>query len=117
MSTVQPTSTLSPAAASTRGQLNGILFVALFAAVITRLASLPAIGDWASSPLIIGIGADAVYGNALHHGMPDSWAAGVNFSAHKLLRIAVAFFGLRVTACRKSRKSACRDSRCRCWSL
>ena len=29
--------------------------------------------------------------------MPDSWAAGVNFSARKLLRIAVAFFGLRVS--------------------
>ena len=29
--------------------------------------------------------------------MPASWAAGVNFSARKLLRIAVAFFGLRVS--------------------
>jgi uncharacterized integral membrane protein (TIGR00698 family) len=29
--------------------------------------------------------------------MPASWSAGVNFSARKLLRIAVAFFGLRVS--------------------
>jgi uncharacterized integral membrane protein (TIGR00698 family) len=49
------------------------------------------------SPLIIGIVAGAIYGNALRDGMPESWAAGVNFSARKLLRIAVAFFGLRVS--------------------
>ncbi|SPB18309.1 membrane protein [Caballeronia novacaledonica] len=97
MSTVQSAHTLAPAASSTRGQLNGILFVALFAAAVTRLASIPAVAGLGISPLIVGIVAGAVYGNALRHGMPDSWAAGVNFSARKLLRIAVAFFGLRVS--------------------
>ncbi|SAK64116.1 membrane protein [Caballeronia temeraria] len=97
MSTVQSAQALAPAAPSTRGQLNGILFVALFAAAVTRLASVPAIAGLGISPLIVGIVAGAIYGNALRHGMPDSWAAGVNFSARKLLRIAVAFFGLRVS--------------------
>ncbi|SAL85839.1 membrane protein [Caballeronia arvi] len=97
MSTVQSAHSLAPAASSTRGQLNGILFVALFAAAVTRLASVPAIAGLGISPLIVGIVAGAIYGNALRHGMPDSWAAGVNFSARKLLRIAVAFFGLRVS--------------------
>jgi uncharacterized integral membrane protein (TIGR00698 family) len=97
MSTVQSAPSLAPAASSTRGQLNGILFVALFAAAVTRLAALPAIAGLGISPLIVGIVAGAVYGNALRHGMPESWAAGVNFSARKLLRIAVAFFGLRVS--------------------
>ncbi|BBU27631.1 hypothetical protein BTHE68_13650 [Burkholderia sp. THE68] len=69
----------------------------MFAAAVTRLASLPAIAGLGISPLIVGIVAGAIYGNALRHGMPDSWAAGVNFSARKLLRIAVAFFGLRVS--------------------
>jgi uncharacterized integral membrane protein (TIGR00698 family) len=85
------------AAAATRGQLNGILFVALFAAAVTRIAALPAIAGLGLSPLIVGIAAGALYGNALRDGMPASWAAGVNFSARKLLRIAVAFFGLRVS--------------------
>ncbi|SAK87562.1 membrane protein [Caballeronia catudaia] len=97
MSTVQSAHSLAPAASSTRGQLNGILFVALFAAAVTRLASVPAVAGLGISPLIVGIVAGAIYGNALRHGMPDSWAAGVNFSARKLLRIAVAFFGLRVS--------------------
>ena len=82
---------------STRGQLNGVLFVALFAAAVTSIASLPAIAGLGMSPLIVGIVAGAIYGNALRDGLPESWAAGVHFSARKLLRIAVAFFGLRVS--------------------
>lgn len=96
MSTVHsPVSNASQSA--TRGQLNGILFVALFAAAVTRLSALPAIAGLGISPLIVGIIAGAIYGNALKDGMPQSWSAGVNFSARKLLRIAVAFFGLRVS--------------------
>ncbi|WP_322029913.1 YeiH family protein [Paraburkholderia sp. J76] len=90
-------SSLAHALPSTRGQLNGVLFVALFAAAVTSIASLPAIAGLGMSPLIVGIVAGAIYGNALRDGMPESWAAGVNFSARKLLRIAVAFFGLRVS--------------------
>lgn len=85
------------AAGTSHGQLNGILFVALFAAAVTRLASLPAIAGLGVSPLIVGIVAGALYGNTLRAGMPAHWATGVNFSARKLLRIAVAFFGLRVS--------------------
>jgi len=81
----------------TRGQVNGVLFVALFAAAVTRIAAIPAIAGLGLSPLIVGIVAGAIYGNVLRDGMPVSWAAGVNFSARKLLRIAVAFFGLRVS--------------------
>ncbi|MFM0419262.1 YeiH family protein [Paraburkholderia aromaticivorans] len=98
MSTAQLTAaSTSPAGLSTRGQLNGILFVALFAAAVTRIAAIPAVAGLGLSPLIVGIVAGAIYGNALRDGMPASWAAGVNFSARKLLRIAVAFFGLRVS--------------------
>src|SRR5260370_25553767 len=97
MSTAHLTASAAPAGSSTRGQLNGILFVALFAAVVTRMAWIPAIAGLGLSPLIVGIVAGAIYGNALRDGMPESWAAGVNFSARKLLRIAVAFFGLRVS--------------------
>ncbi|MDR5854613.1 YeiH family protein [Caballeronia sp. LZ062] len=95
MSTVQPAPLVS--SSSARGQLNGILFVGLFAAAVTRLSALPVIAGLGISPLIVGIVAGALYGNALKDGMPQSWAAGVNFSARKLLRIAVAFFGLRVS--------------------
>ncbi|MGF6721058.1 putative integral membrane protein (TIGR00698 family) [Paraburkholderia sp. GAS41] len=97
MTTAQLHAAPHHAASTTRGQLNGILFVALFAAAVTRIAAIPAIAGFGLSPLIVGIVAGALYGNALRDGMPASWAAGVNFSARKLLRIAVAFFGLRVS--------------------
>ncbi|AXE92582.1 YeiH family protein [Paraburkholderia terricola] len=97
MTTAHLTAATTPAGSSTRGLLNGILFVALFAAAVTHIASIPAIAGLGLSPLIVGIVAGAVYGNALRDGMPESWAAGINFSARKLLRIAVAFFGLRVS--------------------
>jgi uncharacterized integral membrane protein (TIGR00698 family) len=92
-----PSTTLAHSSSATRGQLNGVLFVALFAAAVTRIAALPAIANLGLSPLIVGIVGGAIYGNALRDGMPESWAAGINFSARKLLRIAVAFFGLRVS--------------------
>lgn len=79
------------------GPLNGVLFVALFAGAVTSVASLPAIAALGVSPLIVGILAGTLYGNLLSSGMPQSWDAGVNFSARRLLRIAVAFFGLRVS--------------------
>jgi uncharacterized integral membrane protein (TIGR00698 family) len=88
---------ITQAPSSTRGQLNGVLFVALFAAAVTQLSTLPFIAHLGLSPLIVGIFAGMIYGNALRDGMPQSWASGVNFSARKLLRIAVGFFGLRVS--------------------
>ncbi|CAM2339994.1 hypothetical protein BVIET440_10440 [Burkholderia vietnamiensis] len=72
-------SPVSHAAPTMRGQLNGVLFVALFAAAVTSLAELPTIASLGLSPLIVGIVAGALYGNALRDGMPASWAAGVNF--------------------------------------
>ena len=84
-------------AAASRGPINGVLFVALFAAAVTRLAALPAVAGYGISPLIVGIAAGTLYGNTLRDGLPAPWAAGVQFSARNLLRIAVAFFGLRVS--------------------
>ena len=55
---------------STRGRLNGILFVALFALAVTQLAAMPAIANLGISPLIVGIVAGALYGNALRDGVP-----------------------------------------------
>ncbi|WP_060483136.1 YeiH family protein [Pseudomonas sp. NBRC 111119] len=82
---------------TTRGRLNGVLFVALFALAVTQLAAMPFIAGLGISPLIVGIVAGGLYGNALREGLPASWAAGVNVSARGLLRIAVALFGLRVS--------------------
>ncbi len=80
-----------------RGAFNGLLFVALFSAAVTQVAGLPMLVRLGFSPLIVGIAAGVVYGNVVREAMPDSWSIGVQFAARRLLRIAVAFYGLRIS--------------------
>jgi len=91
------TGELEPHNPALRGLLNGLLFVALFTFAVTRVAELPVIVRLGLSPLIVGIVMGGFYGNTLHGGMPGRWENGINFAARRLLRIAVAFFGLRVS--------------------
>jgi uncharacterized integral membrane protein (TIGR00698 family) len=80
-----------------RERLSGILFVALMAAAVMQIAALPAIRNLGLSPLVVGIVCGMVYGNFLHGAVPAAWNAGVNFPARRLLRIAVAFYGLHIS--------------------
>ncbi len=96
-SSALPSPAVTQGHAHRQGHLNGLLFVGLFAAAVTRLAAMPPFTGLGISPLIVGIVAGAIYGNTLRTGMPAHWATGVNFAARRLLRIAVAFFGLRVS--------------------
>lgn len=96
-SSTLPRTAPATASAGSHGHLNGLLFVALFAAAVTQLAALRPVAALGVSPLIVGIVAGALYGNTLRAGMPAHWDIGVNFAARRLLRIAVAFFGLRVS--------------------
>ena len=80
-----------------RDKLNGILFVGLFAAAVMQLASIPAIRAMGFSPLVVGIVCGMLYGNFLRGTMPADWSAGVHFAARRLLRIAVAFYGLNIS--------------------
>lgn len=80
-----------------RDKLNGILFVALMAVAVVQLADLPFIRQFGFSPLVVGIVCGMLYGNFLRGTMPADWGAGVHFTARRLLRIAVAFYGLNIS--------------------
>ena len=80
-----------------RDKLNGVLFVGLMAAAVMQLADLPAIRQLGFSPLVVGIVCGMLYGNFLRGTMPADWGVGVNFTARRLLRIAVAFYGLNIS--------------------
>jgi len=80
-----------------RDKLNGVLFVGLLAAAVVQLADLPFIRGLGFSPLVVGIVCGMIYGNFLRGTMPADWGVGVNFTARKLLRIAVAFYGLNIS--------------------
>jgi len=84
-------------ATPSRNRLNGILFVALMAVAVVQLADLPVIHRLGFSPLVVGIVCGMLYGNFLRGTMPVEWNAGVTFSAKRLLRLAVAFYGLNIS--------------------
>lgn len=79
------------------GTLGGILFVATLAAIVTQIASLSAIKSLGISPLVLGIVTGMLVGNFNRGSIPSAWGKGINLSAKKLLRIAVAFYGLNVS--------------------
>ncbi len=80
-----------------KGTLNGTLFVAIFAAAATYISSLAPIQNLGLSPLIIGIVIGIFYANTLHNNTPKAWQTGITFSAKKILRFAIVFYGFRIT--------------------
>jgi uncharacterized integral membrane protein (TIGR00698 family) len=77
--------------------LNGILFVALFAIAAKQLASFGIFAQLGLSPLIIGIMLGMLYGNTLHSKLPVEWHEGINFSARRILRLAIILYGFSIT--------------------
>jgi len=80
-----------------RDKVNGMLFVGLLAAAVVQLAAIPGIKSLGLSPLVVGIVCGMLYGNFLRGTMPADWGVGVNWTARRLLRIAVAFYGLNIS--------------------
>lgn len=79
------------------GTLNGILFVGIFSAAATYISDLSAIKALGLSPLVIGIVMGIFYANTLHNKFPSAWESGITFSAKKILRFAIVFYGFRIT--------------------
>ena len=80
-----------------RDKVNGMLFVGLLAAAVVQLAAIPGVKALGLSPLVVGIVCGMLYGNFLRGTMPADWGKGVNWTARRLLRIAVAFYGLNIS--------------------
>ena len=80
-----------------RGTFSGILFVALVAASATWIAGLAPVKALGLSPLVVGIVIGIFYANTLHNRFPPSWESGILFSAKKILRFAIVFYGFRIT--------------------
>jgi uncharacterized integral membrane protein (TIGR00698 family) len=79
------------------GTINGIIFVAIFAAAATMIADLNAVSSLGISPLVVGIVIGIFYANTLHNKIPDAWDTGIVFSGKKILRFAIVFYGFRIT--------------------
>jgi len=79
------------------GTMSGIVFVAIFAAAATFIASLGPVKALGLSPLVIGIVLGIFYANTMHNQIPSAWETGITFSAKKILRFAIVFYGFRIT--------------------
>jgi uncharacterized integral membrane protein (TIGR00698 family) len=77
--------------------LNGILIVVLLALAAQQIANAGPVRALGLSPLVIGILVGMVYANTLRRALPKSWAPGITFSAKTLLRVAIVFYGFRLT--------------------
>ena len=80
-----------------KNTLNGILFVALFSITANYISQFPAISKLGISPLIIGIILGMFYANTLRNNLPEVWVPGIIFSTKTLLRVAIIFYGFRLT--------------------
>jgi len=79
------------------GIFMGIAFVALIAIAATLLSQTSTLKTLGISPLVVGIVIGIIFANSLHHKMPTSWESGITFSAKKILRFAIVFYGFRIT--------------------
>jgi uncharacterized integral membrane protein (TIGR00698 family) len=80
-----------------QGTISGIIFVAIFAAAATMIANISFVKALGISPLVIGIVMGIFYANTLHNHIPSAWGTGITFSAKKILRFAIVFYGFRIT--------------------
>lgn len=80
-----------------KGTINGVIFVAIFAAAATMISEFAFVKSLGISPLVIGIVIGIFYANTLHNNTPKEWSGGITFSAKKILRFAIVFYGFRIT--------------------
>lgn len=83
--------------ANRKGTINGVIFVAIFAAAATMISEFEFVKALGISPLVIGIVIGIFYANTLHNNTPKEWSGGITFSAKKILRFAIVFYGFRIT--------------------
>ncbi len=80
-----------------QGTINGVIFVAIFAAAATMIANIEVVHSFGISPLVVGIVIGIFYANTLHDKIPSAWENGITFSGKKILRFAIVFYGFRIT--------------------
>ena len=76
---------------------SGIIIVALIALFATLLANIPFFKNIGISLLVIGILIGIIIANTFERKLPKSWDDGITFSAKKILRFAIVFYGFRIT--------------------
>jgi len=77
--------------------IKGFVFVLIFAIFASLSANLDVVKSFGISPLIVGIILGMTYANTIGHKLSHSYDAGIVFSAKKVLRFAIVFYGFRIS--------------------
>ena len=75
----------------------GLLFVFVFAAMAYYISEIEALKHLGFSPVVMGIILGIIYGNLAPASFTRIWKSGILFSAKYLLRLAIIFYGFRIT--------------------
>ncbi len=76
---------------------NGIFFTCLFALASYFLAGIPWVKASGFSPLVIAVVLGMIYGSTLRVHLPHEWTPGIQFVAKRFLRLAIIFYGFRLS--------------------
>lgn len=76
---------------------NGIFFTCLFALSSYYLADIAWVKAHGFSPLVVAVVLGMIYGSTLRQHLPHEWTPGIQFVAKRLLRVAIVFYGFRLT--------------------
>lgn len=77
--------------------LYGTGLVALFSLFATALAQTAFLKSLGIHTLLLGMVLGMLYANTLRRFAPGAWQSGVDFSARRILRLAVIFYGFHLT--------------------
>lgn len=80
-----------------RADLSGIAFVFVFALLASLIAALPFFTGLRISPIITGMLLGMLYAQYLRPRAPEGWSKGIHYSARNILRLAIIFYGFRLT--------------------
>jgi len=79
------------------GFVYGVSLVALLSSVALYVSKISFVKSLVISPLIIGILLGMIFANTIRNKISSTWQPGILFSAKTLLRIAIIFYGFRIT--------------------
>lgn len=78
-------------------KIYGVLLVAVISSIALLIAKIPSIQTLAISPLVVGIILGLIFANTVRQKISEKFSTGIVYSAKTLLRIAIVFYGFRIT--------------------
>ena len=78
-------------------KLHGIFFVSLFSLAAYHVSSFEILKSLRMSPVIVGLILGVFYANSFGRDLPPKWLPGIVFCKNKILKIAIIFYGVKLT--------------------